>query len=227
MIENGIIQVDNIYGVPFTVDLIPAANKTSRPALPMNPKGLTIHNTGNQDKNATAKMHTDYVDNAWDKYVSWAFTVDDNEIFQELPINENAWHAGDGYNGKGNRTQISIEICEYEGIDWKKARQNGIKLIVWLINNIENITADTIYTHQRWSGKYCPHRILDEGWDNFMEDVKKELDRQNSKAPQWKIDGEKWLRENGIINSKHDPLEIVDFGELGTILKNFYNKLNK
>lgn len=39
--------------------------------------------------------------------------------------------------------------------------------------------------------------------------------------PQWKIDGEKWMFDNGIISSRHNPEEPVDFGELGTILRNF------
>jgi len=42
-------------------------------------------------------------------------------------------------------------------------------------------------------------------------------------CPQYKIDGEKYLRDNSYTLSEHDPLEPVDFGTLGTILMN-YNK---
>ena len=34
---------------------------------------------------------------------SWHFTVDDKQIYQHLPTNENGWHAGDG-DGSGNRS---------------------------------------------------------------------------------------------------------------------------
>lgn len=93
MIEKGIIKEDNIYGVPFKVDLIPKENKTSRPALTMTPTSITVHETDNEAQSADARMHTKYVDNTRN-YVSWHFTVDDGIIIQELPIIENAWHAG-------------------------------------------------------------------------------------------------------------------------------------
>ena len=38
-------------------------------------------------------------------------------------------------------------------------------------------------------------------------------------APAWKIAGEKALRDAGIISKAHDPLEPIDYGTLGTILK--------
>lgn len=170
-IKNGIIQVDNVYGTPFKIDLIPKSNTTSRPQYYMKPEYITIHNTGN--KNADAKANSEYVDKTAN-YVSWHFTVDDKVIIQELPINENGWHAGDGKDGTGNRKSIGIEICEYEGIDWEKAKNNACKLIKFLIKNVKTLKGiDCIVPHQHWSGKYCPHKILDEGWDKFIERVKK------------------------------------------------------
>ncbi|WP_105618461.1 peptidoglycan recognition protein family protein [Vallitalea okinawensis] len=170
MIEKVVIQNDEIYGVPFRADLIPISNKTSRPQYPMNPTSITVHNTGNSNKGADAEVHTEYVDDTT-SYVSWHFTVDDKQIIQELPINESAWHAGDGTYGKGNRSSIGIEICEQEGIDWARARSNAVKLIVWLFNNVESI--QNVVPHKEWTGKYCPHKILDEGWELFVDDIKK------------------------------------------------------
>lgn len=172
MIKDGIIQIDNIYSTPFKVDLIPKNNTSSRPAYEMNPTSITVHNTGNSKKGANAEMHTEYVDNTT-AYVSWHFTVDDKQIIQELPIIESAWHAGDGKTGKGNRTSIGIEICEQEGIDWEKAKENGIKLIKFLIENVSTI--EGVVPHQHWTGKYCPHLILDEGWDKFMAQISNSL----------------------------------------------------
>lgn len=171
MIENGVITTDHIYDVVFRVDLIPKSNTTSRPGYPMEPCTITQHNTGNRRKGANADMHTEYVDNT-PSYVSWHFTVDDKEIIQELPINENAWHAGDGGNGPGNRTSIAIETCEHEGIDWQKAKENTIKLIVFLMNKVQSLRPDPVVPHRAWSGKYCPHRILDEGWGQYIKDIK-------------------------------------------------------
>ena len=169
MIKNGIIQSKDIYGIPFKSDLIPLTNKHARSTIKMQAKGITIHNTGNPNRAANAKMHTEYVDNQTE-YVSWHFTVDCFRIYQELPINEIAWHAGDG-RGPGNMTTISIEICENE--NWIKARQNGILLTVWLIENIFKDSSATkiVYPHKHWSGKDCPHLILREGWNKFVDEI--------------------------------------------------------
>src|SRR5699024_6309565 len=37
--------------------------------------------------------------------------IDDKEAVQAIPFNRNAWAAGDGANGQGNRRSIHIEIC--------------------------------------------------------------------------------------------------------------------
>ena len=182
-IKNGVIQVDKISGIPFYVDLIPTTNKKARPGKTIVAKGITVHNTGNPSKHAGAKMHTQYVDSPHG-YSSWHFTVDQYMIYQELPINEESYHAGDGGNGQGNMTQISIEICE--NANWSKARENGIKLIVWLINNVfQDSSAHTIiHPHKKWSGKYCPRIILNEGWTKFLADVdnyRKKLHKSNNK----------------------------------------------
>ena len=89
-------------------DFIPIENKTSRPRYAMKPQYITIHNTGNSSKGANAEMHTQYVDNT-PEYLSWHFTVDDKNIFQDLPLDETAWHAGEG-EGDGNMKSIGIEI---------------------------------------------------------------------------------------------------------------------
>lgn len=172
MIRNGIIQLDSIKEIPFYVSLIPTSNKTSRPQIPMTPRFITIHNTGNSKQNADAEMHTKYVDTVCG-YISWHFTVDDKGIYQELPINEIGYHAGDG-SGDGNFKSIGIEICENVDGNWKKARANGIKLIQWLLENVITLASERIVPHKHWSGKYCPHKILDEGWDEFINDLKKE-----------------------------------------------------
>lgn len=171
MVKNGLLTNSKIGSAVFAVDLIPTSNKKARPGYPMTPKYITVHNTGNSSKGAGADSHTKYVNNV-DISKSWHFTVDEKKIYQELPVTENAWHAGDG-NGPGNRSSIGIEICENIDGDWKQARRNAILLIVVLLDEL-NLTPDKVVPHKHWSGKYCPHKILDEGWDKFLAEVKEE-----------------------------------------------------
>lgn len=99
-------------------ECIPVGNG-NRPGYAMTPLYVTVHNTANTSKGADAKSHAAYVKRSTTE-VSWHFTVDDKEIFQHLPLNENGWHAGDGH-GDGNRKSIGIEICENEDGNFQQA----------------------------------------------------------------------------------------------------------
>jgi len=172
-------------------DFIPISNATSRSRYGMKPHYITIHNTGNSRNGADAKMHTEYKDCA-KGYVSWHFTVDDKKIYQELPCSEIGWHAGDG-EGDGNMKSIGIEIRENNGIDWITARSNAIELIIYLMDTYD-IPIENVVPHQRWSGKYCPHKILDEGWDRFINDII--VVKYN--PSEWAEEAIKWAISNGI-----------------------------
>lgn len=171
---DGMLDIKTIGNATFAHDVIPVTNATSRPGYALTPTSITIHNTGN--KNANAQQNSDYVDSTT-AYVSWHFTVDDKIVLQELPINEVAWHAGDGSKGEGNRTSLAIEICENTDGDWDIAKYNAVHLIVYLLIKL-GLSTDNVVPHQKWSGKYCPHKILDEGWDKFLDQVKSEYSIQ-------------------------------------------------
>ena len=138
----------------------------------MEPTRIVIHNTANDApaENEIKYMHSN------NKEQSFHFAVDDTEIVQGIELNRNAWHAGDG-NGKGNREGIAIEICYSKsgGERWLKAVENAAELTAELLKT-RNWGIDKVTKHQDYSGKHCPHRILDEyGWDNFIALVKSKL----------------------------------------------------
>ena len=211
MIENGIIKLDNIFNVPFKVDLIPKENKSSRPALPMQPTSITVHETGNVEESADARSHTNYVDNT-KRYVSWHFTIDDNVIIQELPIIENAWHAGDGSKGPGNRTSIAVEICVNKGGDFEKAKNNAAKLIYYLKQHVG--TVQFVTTHSKWIKTDCPHNILKSGWNNFLARIDNvynviQQEKKIYPVPDWAKESWKWAVEKGINDGiVQSPLEV-------------------
>ena len=136
----------------------------------MTPQGITIHNTAND---ASARNEIAYMTNN-NQEVSYHYAVDDVEAIQGLPLNRNGWHAGDGGNGRGNRTTIAIEICHSltkGNPKYAKSEDNGAKLTAILLHQY-GWDIDRIRKHQDWSGKYCPHRILDNGnWEGFKGKV--------------------------------------------------------
>ena len=145
--------------------LIPISNSKARPQYPMTAEFITIHNTAKAG--VTAKQNADYVVNQ-NEYKSWHFTVGNNEVYQHLPITESGWHCGDGENGYGNRKSIGIEIAEVYGAD-----RTAVKFIAELVKQT-GIPVKNIVPHKAWSGKNCPRLILPH-WDNFIDDIKKEL----------------------------------------------------
>lgn len=154
-------------------DFIPKGSK-NRPGFAMSPRYITVHDTGNSRKGANAKNHANYLKNP-STSASWHFTIDDKEIIQHLPLNESAWHAGDGRYGRGNRTSIGIEICENADGNRAKAEQNAIKLIQHLMKKC-NIPISKIVQHNYWTGKNCPRviRARKDGWKNFINSIKRE-----------------------------------------------------
>ena len=150
--------------------LVDESKYTIKCPYKMTATRIVIHETAND---ASAQNEVSYMQNN-NLEKSFHFAVDDKDIIQCIPIDRNAWHAGDG-NGKGNREGIAVEICYSKsgGERWRKSVENGAKLTAQLLKEqgwgIEKITK-----HQDYSGKYCPHRILGEfDWKNFILLVEK------------------------------------------------------
>ncbi|MGX9931942.1 N-acetylmuramoyl-L-alanine amidase [Virgibacillus salarius] len=151
-------------------DFIPKSQTNQRPGHSMKPKFLTVHGTANEKKGADAEMHSRYLHNgAGGRVVVWHYTVDDKEIYQHIPTNENGWHAGDGENGTGNRRSIAIEICENSDGDFNKAVKNAQWLIKKLMKE-HNIPIERVVPHKHWSGKNCP-RLLLNMWSTFIDGI--------------------------------------------------------
>lgn len=134
----------------------------------MVPECIVVHNTAND---ASAQNEIKYMQSN-DKEVSFHFAIDDKEVVQGIPLIRNGWHAGDGANGKGNRTGIGIEICYSKsgGTRFIESEKNAAAFIASLLDTY-GWGIDRVKKHQDFSGKYCPHRTLDMGWDRFLKMV--------------------------------------------------------
>lgn len=135
---------------------------------------VTIHNTAEP---LSAREERDRVDYRRDQMsVSFHFAVDENEAVQLLPLNRHAWHAGDGEKGPGNTASIGIEICRSQcygrdGELYRRAEANAVLLAAWLLDTYD-LPSDALKKHEDWTGKHCPHRILDEQrWESFKARV--------------------------------------------------------
>ncbi len=133
------------------------------------PTMIVFHNTANI---ASAKNEVQYLDNPTNtSSTSYHFAVDENEIYQAIPLSNYAYHAG---NIAINQKSIGIEIAK-SLIDDETIKDKAINNAINLINILKfnyNIKKSDVITHLEASGKYCPHDILDRyGLENFMNSI--------------------------------------------------------
>ena len=169
--------VSVVDGLPVVYDFLDDNAYNRRRAMPApfyGVKTVTIHNTAGY---LSARGERDRLNKKRDNVsVSFHFAVDENEAVQILPLDMHAWHAGDGDRGEGNLHSVGIEICRSlcNGGDAKlydRAEANAVILAAHLLN-IYNLPTSALRMHRDWSGKHCPHRILDRnGWDDFKRRV--------------------------------------------------------
>lgn len=143
----------------------------------MTAEFIVTHNTAND---ASAENEISYMINN-DSDTSFHYAVDDKQIVQGIPENRNSWNAGDGADGEGNRKGLSVEICYSAsgGERFIAAEKNAAKFIASKLKE-RGWGVDRVKKHQDFSGKYCPHRTLDMGWQRFLNMIQAELDALNA-----------------------------------------------
>lgn len=158
-------------------NLVPQDRFHLKCPYPMEAECYVVHNTAND---APAVNEIAYMIRN-DSKTSFHYAVDDIMVVQGIDETRNAYHAGDGANGPGNRKGIGVEIC-YSlsgGERFEKAERNAAKFLAERLY-ARGWGVDRLRKHQDFNGKYCPHRTLDLGWARFLAMVQAELDALDS-----------------------------------------------
>ncbi len=210
-------------------NLVPASKYSIKCPHPMTPEFIVVHNTANDASAANEVAYMIRNDNK----VSFHYAVDDKEIVQGIPENRNAWHAGDGANGQGNRKGIGIEICYSKsgGTRFIEAEKLAAKFIAFKLNE-KGWGTDKVKKHQDFSGKYCPHRTLDMGWQRFLDMVQSELNalkgvdkvaEQNTPSS-WAKEAWEWAIKEGITDGTN-PKGAVTREQVVTMLHRYHKQV--
>lgn len=164
------------------------------------PRGITVHNTGVGSKLSTGATSwaEQYTRATWPNQamagVVVHFYVWEGDIWQNLKLSEQGWHAADGstrrtgHDGKtligGNVDTIAIEVIGNSS----KTEETAAKLVAELLKKF-NLTIGDVYTHNWWmhhkdkivsgAAKNCPIYILPH-WDKFLDDVESNLSTSES-----------------------------------------------
>jgi len=212
-------------------NLVPSSKYSIKCPYSMIPEFIVVHNTAND---ASARNEVAYMIRNNDK-VSFHYAIDDKEIIQGIPENRNAWHAGDGANGQGNRKGLSIEICYSKsgGKRFEEAEKLAAKFIAYELKE-KGWGIDKVKKHQDFSGKYCPHRTLDMGWQRFLDMVKSELDKlkggttvaEKNVPSSWAKEAWEWAKKEGITDGSR-PKDTATREEIITMLRNYDQKVVK
>jgi len=195
----------------------------------MNAEFIVVHNTYND---APAKNEVAYMIRN-DNQVSFHYAIDDKEIVQGIPENRNAFHAGDGRNGKGNRKGLSIEICYSKsgGQRFINAEKLAAKFIASKLKE-KKWGIDKVKKHQDFSGKYCPHRTLDMGWQRFLNMVQAELNAlkgadkvaDKNKPSKWAEKEWAWAKNEGYLDGTR-PKDPITREEMAIVLKRLVDNI--
>ena len=156
----------------FKQNLVSSSKYSVKCPYEMKAEFIVVHNTAND---AAAANEVKYMISN-NNQVSFHYAVDDKEVIQGIPTNRNAWAAGDGGNGSGNRKGIHVEICYSKsgGSKFDAAEKNAAEFVASLLKE-RGWGIEKVKKHQDFSGKYCPHRTLDNGWNRFLDMVKSHL----------------------------------------------------
>jgi len=210
-------------------NLVPTSKYNIKCPYPMVAEFIVVHNTAND---ASAENEIKYMISNNEK-ISFHYAIDDKEIIQGIPENCNAWHAGDG-NGPGNRKGIGIEICYSKsgGQRFIEAEKLAAKFIAYKLNE-KGWGIDKVKKHQDFSGKYCPHRTLDMGWQRFLDMIKSELDKlkgadkvtDKNTPPSWAKEAWEWAKKEGITDGTN-PQEPATREQVITMIHRTVKKFN-
>jgi N-acetylmuramoyl-L-alanine amidase CwlA len=180
-LHSSFLRLDEAYADLRIVQAFVPVGCSNRPGKRLVPTAITIHNTDNVEVGANAAAHAQYQKSAdaRKREISWHFTVDDQNVYQSLPINEIGWHTG---SKKGDLTSIGVAICVNTDLDVPTAYRRAALLAAVLAFQNRIKVPKRIRQHYDWSGKNCPRvlRGTPNGWQDFLTQIQRFRDQLSS-----------------------------------------------
>ena len=166
-------KIQNVPPVPRTMsqmsrevhisrDFMSPRSRARRASHSMHPRFITIHSTANPTGDAAA--HARALKRGAMGSLNWHFTVDQYRAIQHIPLHETGRHADRG--GPGDMYSIGIEMCEKRGQSIVKTFDRAAKLAAYNMY-AHDIPLRNVVPHYYWTGKRCPHLLLDNGKPGF------------------------------------------------------------
>ena len=170
-------------------------------------KYIVVHYTANRKD--TAKNNAEYFKNNI-VGASAHFFVDENEIWQSVPDNYEAWSVGGKNNGGKyygkctNNNSISVELCD--SVDFvPKATADLARQLIKNLMKKYNVPVSRVIRHYDVTGKICPKPLIDnEAWENFKGGLVEVRYKTIKDIPDWgKATIEKLISEGKIADGNN------------------------
>lgn len=155
-------------------------NPFSRPGSKLqSTKYIVIHNTGaaGWSKSALERYwqdlsNQDPTDDRPDRYASSQIGIDWTGVYEYIPIDEVAYHAGDKYY---NYNSIGIEVCHKtdSGIFEPETVRHLISYVGNLCYAYQLEPRDAVIRHHDVTGKMCPRWYVEnpEAWAELVNNI--------------------------------------------------------
>lgn len=163
-----------------------------------NVKYIVVHWTSNQGD--TAKNNADYFAREVVK-ASAHYFVDENEVWNSVPVNRQAWHVGAKmyvHPECRNSNSIGVEMClTGKGYVLRRGTiEQTVKLVRELMATY-NVPLDHVVMHHDVTGKYCPGPFVDNPslWSDFKAELIAEQEDEAMKVYEYVPDMPVWAQD--------------------------------
>ena len=159
-------------GLPFRQQLTTVQPNRTHRALQWT--GVTQHTTNNDNIGAGAAMHANWQANGTPGHpngkVSVHFYVDDKEVVQCLPIDEQGIHSGDWRN----QQHVAVELCTNADRNVTRAEANAVAVQAALLHILGASAVDAMYPHT--DGGHCPRlSVAWREWERRVDAARQRL----------------------------------------------------
>jgi len=169
--------------IKMIADFQDASRTSYRPGDINYQKYIVVHNTGNYGATSTAYANHTWGSSTTGSIVSWHYTCGNDGIYQMIPANERAWHAGGNYWTSENLVNQVSDASNYSGIgietatpgfpgvwntdatyEWYETVYDSTAtylgmLVAWLCVSLNFNPYTQIVQHHNTAGKNCPEQM--------------------------------------------------------------------
>jgi hypothetical protein len=182
------VPTKSMQTTPVEVAITPAGNSNRSMLDMVSPSFITVHEVSGQDPECHEHRFRDLIHSGGGPdHVSYHFVVGPCRVLQLLPLDEVAWHAGDGYFGPGNRDSVAVAVMRGCNSD------RSLSSLAWLVAEVItnpgrffanqprawDFSAQRVRPHEHWAPGRADNGMTPGDWTSFMQRIDEAVERNS------------------------------------------------